>query len=194
MADIRPHALRRVAMPFAHSIAIVIARLFLHALVPCGMHADDVMGTVRASRWRPSLGRACMDAPGLAGFGQSCAGQRANGHDRSPAPSFLPSADDHGRRFHAHVACSLDDAADPWDRRVARLFPPHTETARPFQSGHRVALVFDGRKRARPCTSRRRFKMGCGLRLNAAESWMDASPFTTPRRKNTTRGGARWHG
>ena len=47
IADIRPHAFRRVAMHFAHTIAIVIARIFMHAMVHCGMHADDVIVPVR---------------------------------------------------------------------------------------------------------------------------------------------------
>jgi len=47
ISDIRPQAFRRVAMHFANSIAIVIARIFMNAMFNSCMHADDVMVTIR---------------------------------------------------------------------------------------------------------------------------------------------------
>ena len=52
----------------AHSIAIVIARLFMHALVHCGMHADDVIVTVRFVGVDNRLGVSELMHLGFQGF------------------------------------------------------------------------------------------------------------------------------
>lgn len=90
--DIRPHPFRRVAMHFANSITIVIARIFMNAMFNRGMHTDDVIVTVRLVGVDDGFGTGELMHMGFQGFA-GC----VRGNAQTNLPTLTPNRSDNRR-------------------------------------------------------------------------------------------------
>ena len=123
-------------MHFADSIAIIIARIFVNAVLNRRMAADDVIVSVRFVTVDNRFGVGELMHMGLQRFA------RRIRHDaQADLPTLAPNGSNN-RRAIIRVGSAPTSVVRTATRRIKRIrvflafFPPHSETSRLFQYAH----------------------------------------------------------
>ena len=126
IADIRPHPFRCIAMHFANSVAIIVARIFANAMLNRRMAADDVIVSVGLITVNNRFGvRELMH------MGFQCFSRRIRHNAQTNLPTLTPNRSDN-RRAIIRIGSASTLIVRTSARRIKRVtmflafFPRHS--------------------------------------------------------------------